>query len=213
MKKIMLSLLWGGLVQASGLAAAPAKNSLDGYLPEGCYQTGRYEQQKSLAGMNKLLETQGSFAFACDKGLLWHTAAPLNETLVYSLKGTTQLVRADGSSQKLSGTVQRHLGQMLNNLIGGNRAYLEKTFSISATDTGIRLTPRKKRMEKFLQAIDMTRTTDAVTIRMQHQGEEFTAIRVYQLQALQKLDRDECVHINTANDSSITAACQQLSTP
>lgn len=213
MKNIILSLMCVSAVQAANLAAAPSTILLDGYLPEGCYQTGLYEQQKSIAGMSKLLETQGSFAFACDKGLLWHTAAPLNETLVYSLQGNTQIVRADGSSQKLSGTVQRHLGQMLNNLIGGNRAYLEKTFAIVATDSGIRLTPRKKRMEKFLRAIDMTRSGDTVTIRMQHQGDEFTAIRVYQLQALQKLGREECMQINKTNERSITAACLQLSTP
>lgn len=186
--------------------------SLEHYLPESCYQTGRYTQQKSVAGINKLLETEGSFAFACDKGLLWHTALPLTETLVYQLQGGTQLIAADGSQQKLTGTVQRHLGQMLNNLLGGNSAYLEKTFVIAATDDGIQLTPRKKRMEKFLRNIRVTRVGDTVAIRMQHQGDEFTAIRVFALQPLPSLNAMQCTELLAAKDS-VALACQQLLVP
>jgi hypothetical protein len=207
----------------AALAETSSSDLLSGYLPQGCYQTGQYQQQKSIAGINKLLETQGSFAFACDKGLLWHTATPLNETLVYQLQGKTRLIHTDGSNQFLSGTLQRHLGNMLNNLMGGNRTYLEKTFFIVATDTGIRLTPRKKRMEKFLRAIDISRSTDmantdaanktAVNIRMQHQGDEFTAIRVYQTHQLSTLTQVQCEQITTNSDSPLGFACQQLLTP
>lgn len=207
------------LVFAANIAVSESVNPqpvspslLKHYLPESCYQTGRYTQQKSIAGINKLLETEGSFAFACDKGLLWHTALPLNETLVYQLQGGAQLVRADGTSQKLSGTVQRHLGQMLNHLLGGNSAYLEKTFVIAATEMGIQLTPRKKRMEKFLRNIHITRSSAAVTIRMQHQGDEFTAIRVFELQPLAALTAPQCAQLLPAGNS-VAVACQQLLAP
>lgn len=186
--------------------------SLAHYLPESCYQTGRYTQQKSIAGINKILETEGSFAFACDKGLLWHTAQPLNETLLYQLQGGTQLIDADGNRQKLTGTVQRHLGQMLNNLLGGNSAYLEKSFVIAATEKGIQLTPRKKRMEKFIRNIHITRAGDTVAIRMQHQGEEFTAIRVFALLPLPSLNAVQCAELLAGNDS-VALACQQLLAP
>lgn len=218
MKIIMLpALICFGLffsVVNSVVADSPKVNSpasLNHYLPESCYQTGRYTQQKSIAGMTKLLETEGSFAFACDKGLLWHTAEPLNETLIYQLQGAAELVRADGSHQKLSGTVQRHLGQMLNNLLSGNSAYVEKTFDVVTTETGVRLTPRKKRMEKFLRRIDISRSSDSVTLRMQHQGEEFTAIRVYQLQPLASLTASQCTQLLAT--ASLAIACQQLFGP
>lgn len=188
---------------------ASATALLKNYLPESCYQTGRYQQQKKLDGLTKLLETQGSFAFACDKGLLWHTAEPLNETLVYRLQGTTQLIKADGSTQKLSGSLLRHLGQMLNHLLGGDSVYLEKNFVITATESGIRLTPRKKRMEKFLRAIDIARTDADVSIRMQHQGEEYTAIRVYELQTLPALTANQCMQ----SAGVAASACQQLLAP
>lgn len=206
-------------VTNSSIAADAGENlqrdpiaSLNDYLPESCYQTGRYTQQKSVAGINKLLATEGNFAFACDKGLLWHTSLPLTETLVYRLQGGTQLVRADGSSQRLAGTVQRHLGQMLNHLLGGNSEYLEKTFVVTATETGIQLVPRKKRMEKFLRNIHITRSSDAVTIRMQHQGDEFTAIRVFEMQSLTSLSAPECAQMLSAGHS-VAIACQQLLTP
>ncbi|WP_331352938.1 hypothetical protein [Cellvibrio sp. UBA7671] len=208
----IIGLLLIGLHSACVKAAengATATALLQNYLPESCYQTGRYQQEKNLAGLTKLLQTQGSFAFACDKGLLWHTAAPLNETLVYRLQGTTQLIKADGSIQKLSGTLQRHLGQMLNHLLGGDSVYLEKNFVITATESGIRLTPRKKRMEKFLRAIDIARTDADVSIRMQHQGEEYTAIRVYELQTLPALTANQCTQLTGVAAS----ACQQLLAP
>lgn len=215
----LICILFFFAVTDSAIAADAGENlqpdpsaSLSYYLPESCYQTGRYTQQKSVAGINKLLETEGNFAFACDKGLLWHTSLPLNETLVYQLQGGTQLVHADGSSQKLSGTVQRHLGQMLNHLLGGNSAYLEKTFVIAASETGIQLTPRKKRMEKFLRNIHITRSSDAVTIRMQHQGDEFTAIRVFELQSLPALSAAQCAHL-LSTGNTVAIACQQLLTP
>lgn len=210
---VLLLVFAANIAVSESVNPQPVSSSLlKHYLPESCYQTGRYTQQKSIAGINKLLETEGSFAFACDKGLLWHTALPLNETLVYQLQGGAQLVRADGTSQKLSGTVQRHLGQMLNHLLGGNSAYLEKTFVIAATETGIQLTPRKKRMEKFLRNIHITRSSAAVTIRMQHQGDEFTAIQVFELQPLPALTALQCAQSLSAGNS-VAVACQQLLTP
>lgn len=192
------------------LSAESPAQLLASYLPESCYQAGLYQQQKSLTGMTKVLETSGNFAFACDKGLLWHTGEPLNETLVYQLQGNTHLVSDAGSSKKLSGTLQRQLGKMLNQLIGGNQRYLDKTFFIAATDAGVRLTPRAKRMEKFLRAIDISRSDDSVTIRMQHQGAEFTQIRVFQLQTLERLDLAQCAQLAPSNATGFASACTQL---
>ena len=183
---------------------------LDAYLPETCNQTGLYQQQKSIAGISKQLETNGSFVFACEKGLLWYASAPLNETLVYELQGNTQLISAEGNPKKISGTVQKQLGKMLNHLIGGDHRYIEKTFSAAQTDNGVRLTPRNKRMEKFLRAIDITRTEDAVSIHMLHQGEEFTAIQVYQLQALTSASLEQCQQLAPETALSFSIACQHL---
>ncbi len=193
---------------------APNKNTntnlLDAYLPETCNQTGLYQQQKSIAGLSKQLETSGSFVFACEKGLLWYASAPLNETLVYELQGSTQLIPAAGAPKKISGAVQKQLGKMLNHLIGGDHRYIEKTFSVAQTDTGVRLTPRNKRMEKFLRSIDITRTDGAVSLYMQHQGEEFTAIKVYQLQALASASFEQCQQLAPEAAPSFAIACQHL---
>jgi hypothetical protein len=165
-------------------------NILNAYLPETCNQTGLYQQQKSIAGISKQLETSGSFLFACEKGLLWYASAPLNEALVYA--------------------VQKQLGKMLNHLIGGDHRYIEKTFLVAQTDAGVRLTPRNKRMEKFLRAIDIARTADAVSIHMLHQGEEFTAIKVYQLKALTSTSFEQCQQLAPEEAPSFSIACQHL---
>lgn len=185
-------------------------NLLDAYLPETCNQTGLYQQQKSIAGISKQLQTSGSFVFACEKGLLWYAGAPLNETLVYELQGSTQLITAEGTPKKISGTVQKQLGKMLNHLIGGDHRYIEKTFVVAQTDAGVRLTPRNKRMEKFLRAIDISRTDDAVSIHMLHQGDEFTAIKVYQLQTLVNTSFEQCQQLAPEAAPSFSIACNYL---
>lgn len=202
-------------VSAFCVAAAKANsntdtNLLDAYLPETCNQTGLYQQQKSIAGISKQLETSGSFVFACEKGLLWYASEPLNETLVYELQGSIQLITAAGTQKKMSGAVQKQLGKMLNHLIGGDHRYIEKTFSVAQTDAGVRLTPRNKRMEKFLRSIDITRTDEAVSIYMQHQGDEFTAIKVYQLQALASTSFEQCQQLAPKTAPSFSVACRYL---
>nr|WP_324256892.1 hypothetical protein [Cellvibrio fontiphilus] len=210
MKKIIACLLCLTPFVAWPLQAADTA-ILQEYLPQSCYQLGRYQQQKSVRGLVKPIETQGYFAFACDKGLLWHTSAPLTETLIYRLQGATRLVRGDGSQQKLSGVVQRQLGQMLNNLLGGNKAYLERAFVIARSEQGIQLVPRKKRMEKFLQRIDIAREQDTVSIRLQHPGGEYTAIRVHAIQSFELLNTSECSQQLAVERSA--DLCQQLFNP
>ncbi len=210
MKNIIPGLLCLLIMIAIPLQAAETLAFQD-YLPETCYQLGRYQQQKKISGLTKPVETQGVFAFACDKGLIWHTAAPLRETLIYQRQGKTQLVHADGSQQPISGVVQRQLGLMLNNLLGGNAAYLEKNFTLAKKDQGLQLIPRKKRLEKFLQRIDITREQDAVNIHLQHQGDEYTAIRVYAIQSFSAFDVAQCSQLLAVEQSH--KLCQQLINP
>ena len=211
--KTLIALVLGMCAAATHADAAHDIDSakiLAAYLPETCNQAGLYQQQKSIAGISKQIETSGSFVFACEKGLLWYASAPLQETLVYERQGGTRLISDKGSAKKISGAVQKQLGKMLNHLIGGDQRYIEKTFLIAQTDTGVRLTPRNKRMEKFLRSIDITRAADGVSIDMQHQGDEFTAIKVYQLQALADVSLAQCQQLAPATAPSFARACQDL---
>lgn len=184
-----------GVVFVVGLLINPCVNAneiLNKYLPETCYQTGEFEQQKPLANTNKLLTTRGRYAFACDKGLVWHTESPLMETTLYQLNGRAWIKSADQPMQPLTGKIHQQLGKILNQLIGGNQVYLQKHFVVSQVNNILTLTPRKSRMKKFLQAIDIARGEQTVNIKLQHPNNQVTSVVIAHIQNLASLNEDQC---------------------
>ena len=176
--------------------------TLSSYLPEGCYHAGEYQQHKTLAGMDKPLITDGSFAFNCNQGLIWHTQSPITETIIYKAQGDHLMVRAAGSTQVLDSRAQRALGKILNNLIGGNSDYLQQTFSIveksslekagTEKEDSVELTPKNKQMQKFLHSLSITPQADSVNITLQLAEQETIAIRVFARRSFTSLDQTHC---------------------
>lgn len=180
---------------------------LSNYLPEGCYHAGEYQQHKTLAGMDKPLITDGSFAFNCNQGLIWHTQSPITETIIYKAQGDHVIMRADGSAQVLDSRAQRALGKILNNLIGGNSDYLQQTFSIvekngvekastekdnKDKENSIELTPKNKQMQKFLHSLSITPQTDSVKITLQLAEQETVTIRIFARHSFTSLEQTQC---------------------
>jgi hypothetical protein len=177
---------------------------LDSYLPQGCYHAGEYQQHKTLAGMDKPLITDGSFAFNCNQGLIWHTQSPIIETIIYKAQGDHVIVRADGSTQALDSRAQRALGKILNNLIGGNSDYLQQTFSITEKsnsieegnsaekDSSIELIPKNKQMQKFLHSLSITPQAESVKITLQLAEQETIAIRIFARHSFANLEQAQC---------------------
>lgn len=183
---------------------------LDSYLPQGCYHAGEYQQHKMLAGMDNPLITNGSFAFNCNQGLIWHTQSPIIETIIYKAQGDHVIVRPDGSTQALDSRAQRALGKILNNLIGGNSDYLQQTFSITEKSNSIEevssaekesgigkesslvLTPKNKQMQKFLHSLSITPQAESVKITLKLAEQETIAIRIFARQSFSNLEQAQC---------------------
>lgn len=188
------------LTTTLGASADTAK--LSNYLPEGCYHAGEYQQHKTLVGMDKPLITDGSFAFNCNQGLIWHTQSPITETIIYKAQGDHVIMRADGSAQVLDSRAQRALGKILNNLIGGNSDYLQQTFSIleknsaekdsKDKENSIELTPKNKQMQKFLHSLSITPQTDSVKITLQLAEQETVTIRIFARHSFTSLEQTQC---------------------
>jgi hypothetical protein len=180
------------------LTAWADATKLGSYLPQGCYHAGEYQQHKTIAGMDKPLITDGSFAFNCNQGLIWHTQSPIIETIIYKAQGEHVIVRADGSTQALDSRAQRALGKILNNLIGGNSDYLQQTFSITEKNNSIEegssleLTPKNKQMQKFLHSLSITPQADSVKITLQLAEQETIAIRIFARHSLANLEQNQC---------------------
>ena len=183
---LSILLLWSSFCHAQ---------KLEKYLPQGCYHTGQYKQIKTLKDVKKPLITEGSFAFDCNQGLIWHTHLPIVETAIYKIEGDHSLLREDATLQKLDNRVHRTLGKLLNNLIGGNEDYLQQNFSITEQDDAAVLAPKNKQMKKFLQALIISKSENLINIHLDVVEQDDFDIQIFSQQKLTSLDHSQCEHL------------------
>lgn len=172
--------------------AADNAEALKAYLPSGCYHGGHYQQERTLAGLAQPLATEGSFAYSCDRGLIWHTADPVTETVIYKATGKHFLLDGENNLNPLEGRVHQALGTLLNHLIGGDAAYLTRHFHAEIKDEYLRLVPRQSRLKKFIQNIEINPRDDKVEIRLQHPADETTQITITGQQVFETFDMARC---------------------
>src|SRR5690554_2578313 len=187
---MMLSLI--SLLSSATLTAQETPDPLRDYLPSGCYHSGQYLQHKTLTGLAHPLVTQGVFIYACDHGLIWHTGEPITETAIYKISGQHFLLSESGELAPMKGRVHQSLGTLLNHLIGGDSAYLQRHFHAATETDHLRLTPKNKRLKKFIQHISIHPQGDKVAIELQHAAGESTHITISDRQIHTSLAQDLC---------------------
>lgn len=194
-------------VNAAGTSQSAAQ-VLEQYLPSDCYHTGQYRQAKSVQGLAAPLITTGSFVFDCNNGLIWHTQTPIVETLVYTEQGAHTHIKEHGALSDVDGRVQRALGTILNNLIAGDTEFILKNFELSALANGFVLTPKARRMKKFLNKIELQEvpTGQHVELTLFHPHQELTQISITEKRVLTSLDQSKCDALGTVPP----AACSTL---
>lgn len=167
-------------------------DTLQEYLPSGCHHAGQYRQEKTLAGLEQALITEGSFVYSCELGLIWHTAAPVTETIIYKITAEHFLLSEDNILDPLDGRVHKALGTLLNHLVGGDTAYLQRNFHLAVADNALRLNPKQKRLKKFIQYIEIIPQDQNVEITLRHNADEATQILITERQVFKTFDLDRC---------------------
>ncbi|HZB90473.1 MAG TPA: outer membrane lipoprotein carrier protein LolA [Stellaceae bacterium] len=116
-------------------------------LHRGEWLSGRFVQERHLAGLAAPLHSEGHFLLAAGKGLVWHSEKPFDTAVVMTEAGLLQLVNGQ-ESQRLPATRMPFLAQlydMLGAALGGDWSALARTFSIQrqtrASGWTITLTP------------------------------------------------------------------------
>lgn len=175
--------------------AVAQTDKLTAYLPQDCYHAGQYQQQKVMSGVGKTLTTEGSFIFNCEQGLIWHTQTPIAETIVYNIQGNHFLVRADGSKHALNTRVHRSLGKILTNLMGGDEAFLRKTFLITEQQNELHLAPKNKQMKAFLHALTIVKQNETLHISLQLAEQDSITIVISGAQRFATFNQTECLTI------------------
>lgn len=182
-------------LSSSVFADKTAQDALQSYLPGGCYHTGQYRQERQVAGLSQLLVTEGDFIFACENGLIWHTASPLIETTIYKTAGDHFLLDAANRPTKLDGRVHQALGSLLNHLVGGDAVYLSRHFTAVEETGRVRLTPKQNRLKKFIQYIEIKPLPDAVELWLAHSANEYTHITIFDRREFATMDGSSCIEL------------------
>ncbi len=189
-------------------AASTASGPTDTFdaLPNGCHLSGKFRQSKSIAGLHQPLISEGEFLYSCNAGLIWHTRAPIMESLIYGLEKPPAKLTDGVAIEVLDNRVHRQLGRLLNSLIGGDDGYLHKTFDARKRDKLLVLAPKKKRMQKFISAIDLTRQAQEAHITLHQAGRQQTAIHIFATAEHPSLNARDCSRVL----SDQARACEHL---
>lgn len=189
------SLFFAALLSIISLPASadePSQENLNALLPDACYLFGNYSQTKTLAGLKTPIKSEGKFLYSCDAGLIWHTRAPLSETLIYSLQGKQTKIHTDSTREALNNRLHKHLNTLLNSLIGADTRYINKYFNIHGDREKIQLNPKKRRMKKFITSIDLFRQQDNTDITINHASNQKTSMQIFDTRKLAALDNEQC---------------------
>lgn len=158
-------------IAATGFAEPPRPRALSA----GEAITGRFVQERHLAGLASPLRSEGSFLLAAGKGLVWRGEKPFATTVVITPAGILQLV--NGSEvQRLPAARLPFLArfyEMLSGALAGDWSAMEHDFAIErqsdAQGWKITLTPRHPEdpVAAQLRSIAVTgaKFVDAVEIR------------------------------------------------
>lgn len=189
MAKYFLALI---LLVQSAFADQEFDQELSALLPHGCYHSGNYVQIKSFVSLPEPIKSSGSFLYACDKGLLWQSREPHLESLIYTISQKSFRVAETGAVEEVQQRVHKELGKLLNKLVGGDLAYLQRKFLIEKELENFRLIPKSKRMRNFLQSIELTPVDGGVHLVLRHKEQEATAMQISNAQHVPQYSDLKC---------------------
>ncbi len=172
----MKRLLWFAFgmamaVAATGFAEPPQPRALQ----PGEAITGRFVQERHLAGLASPLRSEGSFLLSVGRGLIWRGEKPFATTVVITPAGILQLVNGSEVQRVPSARLPflAHFYDMLSGALAGDWTAMEHDFIIDrkseAQGWNIALKPRHPDdpVAAQLQSISISgvKFVDAVEIR------------------------------------------------
>lgn len=223
-------LLVAGLITQPGLLIADekaanaviAEKTLQSALPSSCIFSGKFVQEKSIAGLEQPLLSAGEVFFACEDGLIWKNNQPFKESVIYT-KNNFHFRSTDNSDfQPLEGPQHELLGMMLINMMSGDVQSILADFSVhtdSIQENGEKtkrwlLTPESDFLRKGITRIIIEKSTArAVNISLIDHFDQTTVIKLSNLQTPISQDKDITTEICREALPDDKAACKVLAEP
>lgn len=174
----------------SGLSAEEKQDILD--TPKPCLQYAEFRQEKRLEGLPKPLVSRGRILLDCNRGTLWHTQMPIQETLVYTFSNKHWLVKADGEVQPIKNAAQKRIGDILARIVRGDREFLDKYFRRETEANTTRLLPTQRRLKKYIDNITLDETPEGVRVTVVRTDNQNMQIDLSAMRELTQLDDLSC---------------------
>ncbi len=123
---------------------------------------GEFAQRRHLAGLTKPLESSGSFLFARDAGIEWHTQVPFDSQFLLTDSGITQrdeggeTLRIDASDQPALSVVSRVFFALFSLDFDALSHDFEMRGAREARGWRLELTPRSDALRKVFRKAALT---------------------------------------------------------
>lgn len=137
-------------------------------LTKNTVTTGNFTQEKKLPSVKRALKSYGTFVF-CKDGIVWNTTRPVKSSLAVT---STKLVQftPDGKQTVLDGAdnaIFKSIAQTVTALFSGDKAALEKNFTVSFSSTAntwtMSLTPKDKTIAAVMKIITLSGSGNAAS--------------------------------------------------
>lgn len=144
-------------------AEKPTVSVFSQFAAPSCVFSGVFSQRKNIVGLSEPLLSEGVFLSHCEKGIVWKTITPIEESLVFTRAGRRVRVE-DGKSSILKTPQSRILGELMNGLVAWQPDYINDNFDWHLNDAqaeSIQLAPKKPSLRRALEWVNLWRTKSA----------------------------------------------------
>ncbi len=150
---------------------------------------GQFEQQKSVPGFKKPLQSSGDFLLWRGHGLLWQTRKPFASTLAISRNGLSLVgAGSDGVTQINSAMDSSHrmVSDILSALLAGDFSQMQTYFHIDGElsdkqEWTLRLTPAQAGLSKVIKRITLSGDRHVRRVQIDEANGDSSLIRFTQL--------------------------------
>lgn len=198
MRKVCMVLL----LSIAGLSAKSETgrnlDAINNILQKHTIVAGDFVQTRSITGIDKPLVSRGDFIFVKSKGIYWHTSEPVefNSRFLHpAFVGSRQ------RQQPKPSPMQKRIGQLMMNFLGGDIKSLEKQFHLTLTENEgvwkLSLDPKRKAVKKQLSLLTIGGTDYINEISIINTKSGTTTIQFSNIQQRDKPNTQECALIST----------------
>lgn len=145
----------------------------------------KFEQQKKIASVNKVFNSNGSIVFSKSQGVLWQIRQPVQADLVVTTQKLIQKTQRTQSEVNVAQSPYGSVSTMFLQLMAGDQAALNQHFNIvsaqyTPTQWNIVLTPKSSIFKKLFVRVEAQGQRYVERIVITEQANNMTTIRFSQ---------------------------------